>query len=102
MSELVHIPTRKYRSAIPDAHRASLDTRILWMWNQRFGTIQTIWQATRAGGDVLDHTAATLFLQAIMANDLDSISLILQRIEGGSITDDEQLERTSAPTAMRV
>lgn len=84
------VPIRKYRSQIPDSHRQSLDTRIMWLWNQRFGTVQMIWKDTP---DLLDKTAATLFLQAIMGADLDSIEQIFQRIEGGAITDDELLER---------
>lgn len=75
---------RKFRKQIPDAHRLSLDTRIQWLWHQRFGTIQMIWKESN---DVLDHTAATLFLQAIMAKDLDSISQIFNRLEGGSVED---------------
>lgn len=86
------VTTRKYRSRIPESHRVSLDTRILWLWNQRFGTVQTVWQASQ-NGDVLDHTAATLILQAIMAKDLESIVLIFQRIEGGAILDEQVAER---------
>jgi hypothetical protein len=82
--------TRKFRKTIPAAHRASLDTRINWLWNQRFGTVQMIWQSSP---DVLDVTAATLILQAIMAKDLDSITMIFNRIEGGSLEDSVQAER---------
>lgn len=92
--EVAKVKERKYRSSIPDAHRASLDTRILWCWNQRFGTIQTIWQQSP---DVLDNTAATLVLQAIFAKDLESISQIFSRIEGGALTDEELLERATPP-----
>lgn len=83
------VPLRKYRKGIPDAHRASLDTRLQWLWHQRFGTVQTVWKDSP---DVLDHTAATLFLQAIMGKDLESINQILQRIEGGPRMDTEVLE----------
>lgn len=82
---------RKYRSDIPEAWRASLDTRIQWLWNQRFGTVQTVWQQTK---DTLDKTAAMLILQAIMANDLDSISQIFQRLEGGALEDEALLDRS--------
>ena len=61
-SELVS--TRKFRSEIPELHRASLDTRLHWLWHQRFGTVQTIWQKSP---DVLDHTAATLILLGLPA-----------------------------------
>lgn len=92
MTELVHVPARKYRNSVPEAHQASLDTRLHWLWHQRFGTVQMIWKESK---DVLDHTAATLILQAIMAKDLDSINQLFQRLEGGSITDTEVLEQSS-------
>ena len=80
------VPVRKFRHRIPEAHQVSLDTRIVWLWNQRFGTIQTIWNNSP---DVLDHTAATMYLQAILAKDLESIEMIMQRIEGGAVYDTE-------------
>jgi hypothetical protein len=83
---------RKFRGRVPEDHRSSLDTRLLWMWHQRFGTVQTIWKDSP---DILDHTAATLILQAIMAKDLESIAQLFQRIEGGVISDEEQLDRGS-------
>lgn len=84
----------KFRSSVPAAHRASLDTRIQWMWNQRLGTIQTIWKASQeARGDILDFTAATLILQAAMGKDLDSIQQVFERLEGGALPDDKVLER---------
>lgn len=78
------VPVRKFRKEIPDTHRTSLDTRIVWLWHQRFGTVQMIWKDSP---DVLDHTAATLILQAIMGKDLDSIQQLFQRLEGGSLPD---------------
>lgn len=77
---------RKYRKRVPEAHRASIDTRIQWLWNQRFGTVQSVWQEST---DVLDKTAATLILQAIIAKDLDSIIQLFQRLEGGAVPDDQ-------------
>ena len=88
-AEVVPI-NRKFRGQIPDTHRASLDTRLLWLWNQRFGTVQTVWKDSP---DVLDHTAATLILKAIMAKDHDSIAQLFQRIEGGPVTDEDNLEK---------
>jgi hypothetical protein len=79
-----HVPTRKFRQGIPDIHRTTLDTRLVWLWNQRFGTVQTIWQNSN---DVLDKTACTLILQAIMGSDLESISQLFQRLEGGAMKD---------------
>lgn len=77
---------RKFRKQIPEVHRDSLDTRLQWLWHQKFGTVQTIWKESR---DVLDHTACTIFLQAIMARDLNSIELLFQRLEGGAVNDVE-------------
>lgn len=85
---------RKYRKQVPEAHRATLDTRLQWLWNQRFGTIQTIWKDSP---DVLDKTACTVILQALMAKDLNSIVLLLQRLEGGAITDEDRAERVDGP-----
>lgn len=84
----VVVPTRKYRKQVPDLWRTSLDTRIQWLWHQRFGTVQMVWKDSP---DILDHTAATLILQAIMAHDLDSIAQIFDRLEGGPMPDDVNL-----------
>lgn len=91
MSELVAV-VRKFRREVPEAHRGSLDTRIQWLWHQRFGTVQMIWKDSP---DVLDHTAATLILQAIMAKDLGSIEQMFQRLEGSSVGDTEQTQEES-------
>jgi hypothetical protein len=89
-SELV--PVRRFRGQIPDSHRVSLDTRIVWLWHQRFGTVQMVWKDSK---DVLDHTAATLILQAIMGKDLESIAQVFARLEGGALTDTDLLEAES-------
>lgn len=85
---------RKFRSRVPESHRGSLDTRLQWLWMQRFGTVQTIWMKSP---DVLDKTACTVILQALLAHDLRSINLLFQRLEGASISDREQLERSDPP-----
>ena len=85
---------RKFRRQIPEAHRDSLDTRLVWLWHQRFGTIQTIWKDSP---DVLDVTACTLILQAIMAKDLNSITLLFQRLEGGAVFDSQSAEEPDSP-----
>jgi hypothetical protein len=77
---------RRYRSEIPRAHAFSLDTRIQWLWNQRFGTIQTVWLHSP---DAFDKVAATMFLQAILGADLDSMKTIFQRLEGGAQSDED-------------
>ena len=81
---------RKFRKQIPEVQRKSLDTRLRWLWNQRFGTVQTVWQESR---DSLDKTAATLIPQCIMAKDLNSIELLFQRIEGGAEVDEAVLTK---------
>jgi hypothetical protein len=81
-----------FRKSIPKEHQQNLDTRIQWLWNQRFGTVQTI---AMESADLQDKTACTLFLQAIMGGDLDSIALILRRLEGGPQADEEVLERAT-------
>jgi len=82
MSDIV--PIHNYRTQVPEAHRSSLDTRLHWLWHQRFGTVQTVYSRSE---DILDVTAATLILQCIMAKDLRSIQQLFQRIEGGALPD---------------
>ena len=81
--ELVPTP-RRYRKQIPKEHKASMDTRLAWLWHQKFGTVQTIWQET---DDAQDKTACTLILQAIMVPDLNNIELLFNRLEGGPSQD---------------
>ena len=78
------VEQRKYRKQVPEAHRRSVDTRLLWLWRQRFGTVQTIWKDSP---DILDRTACTVFLQAVLGKDLDSIELLFKRLEGGAVDD---------------
>jgi len=85
----------RYRNQIPEEHRRSIDTRLAWLFNQRFGTVQMVWQQSR---DMLDHTAATLILQAVFAKDLDSINQIFTRIEGGPISDAALLDKDQSVT----
>lgn len=90
MTANLPVPTEyRYRSEVPREHKATMDTRLQWMWNQRLGTIQTIWQKSR---DVQDRTVADLILQAIWGSDLTSIELILSRLEGGPQSDEETLK----------
>lgn len=85
MSEEV-VPIKRFRTQVPADHRTSLDTRLLWLWHQRFGTVQTIYSQSP---DILDVTAATLLLQAIMGRDLKSIQQLFQRLEGSALADIE-------------
>jgi hypothetical protein len=86
----VPTPARKFRVKIPEAHKQSVDTRIRWLWHQRFGTVQMIYLETK---DVLDRTACTLILQAIIGKDLDSILQVFQRLEGGAVEDKVLLDQ---------
>lgn len=83
------VPSRRWKGEIPKEHRTSLDTRLRWLWNQRFGTVQTVYLDSP---DLLDRTAATLILQAIMGRDLRSIQQLFQRLEGGALHDSELTE----------
>jgi hypothetical protein len=84
MTEIVK--AHRFRSQVPEQHRESLDTRLLWLWHQRFGTVQTVYTSS---DDILDVTAATLILQAVMARDLKSIQQLYTRLEGGTLMDEE-------------
>ena len=83
MTDIVQAES-KFRSEVPRDHRSSLDTRLLWLWHQRFGTVQTVYTKSP---DLLDVTAATLILQCIMGRDLRSIQQLFQRLEGGPMMD---------------
>lgn len=83
MNEL-EVAAMKFRRAIPAAHKKSLDTRVVWLWHQRFGTVQTILLQSK---DLLDVTAATLIVQAIFGKDLTAIEQLITRLEGGALTD---------------
>ena len=39
----VPVERKKFRRQVPAEHRASIDTRLAWLWNQRFGTVQMVW-----------------------------------------------------------
>mgnify|MGYP003593916766 CR=1 FL=1 len=91
MTEVVLV--RKFRNQVPEDHRTSLDTRLLWLWHQRFGTVQTVYSNSP---DILDVTAATLILQAVMARDLKSIQQLFQRLEGSSVYDEEVRAQVAA------
>ena len=81
---------RRFRKEVPSKHRQTLDTRLMWLWNQRSGTVQAVWEGSP---DMLDHTAATMILQALFGKDLNSIALLIRRLEGGALTDDVIVEQ---------
>ena len=83
---------KRFRQSIPEEHKTSLDTRLQWLWNQRFGTVQTICMEST---DLLDNTACTLILQAIMGRDLESISMLFNRLEGGALSDEQLADSDS-------
>ena len=78
MSKEVQI--KRFRKEIPAKHKQSLDTRLQWLWNQRFGTVQQVYTNTT---DLLDRTAATMILQCVIGEDLESIRHLFYRLEGG-------------------
>lgn len=80
---------RKFRHEIPREHRSTLDTRLQWLWNQRFGTVQQVWKDSP---DADDKLAATIILQAIVGADLNNIQLLFKRLEGGSLPDDATID----------
>ena len=92
MSEVV-VVEKRFRQSIPEEHKTSLDTRLQWLWNQRFGTVQTICMEST---DLLDNTACTLILQAIMGRDLESISMLFNRLEGGALSDEQLADSDSS------
>jgi len=81
---ITRIPQHRWRNKVPNEYKGNLDERLQWMWHQKFGTVQTVYLES---DDLLDKTAATLVLQAIMGRDLRSIQQLFQRLEGGSVTD---------------
>lgn len=83
------LTNKKYRSTIPPEHLTSIDTKLRWLWNQRFGTLQKVWQETE---DAEIKAAATLLLNAAYIGDLASINIVLNRLEGGALTDQELLD----------
>ena len=87
--ELTVIRERRFRSEVPKNYQSSLDTRVQWLWAQRFGTVQAVWAGSK---DTLDRLAATIILQAILGKDLNNVVLLFKRLEGGAIFDTELLE----------
>lgn len=85
------VPVRKFRTEIPKRHRQSVDTRLQWLWNQRYGTVQKVWTSSP---DMDDRLAATLVLQALIGSDLNSVQLLFNRLEGGTQLDDELATQT--------
>ena len=87
-AEGVATTNRRFRGEIPAEHCGSADTKLRWLWNQRFGTVQSIWQNTTDGDT---KAACALVLNAAYVGNLASISLLLQRLEGGAKTDEDLL-----------
>ena len=79
---------------IPTEHRVTDDARLEWLWNQRIAVVQNIFMKTN---NIRDRMAATLVLTATMSASLPSIELLLKRLEGGAVSDQEVLEDDSLP-----
>jgi len=87
------VPTgRKLRTETPRDVKSSSDTRLEWMWDQRLAVVANIYYRSP---DILDRMAARLILDAIMAMNLASIELVLQRIEGAPVSDQTIVEGDS-------
>lgn len=86
---LDELSKKKYRSSVPPEHCTSIDTKLRWLWNQRFGTVQKIWQETT---DADTKAAATLLLNAAYVGDISAIHIVLNRLEGGVLTDEDLLD----------
>ena len=82
------------RSEVPDRHCDTDDSRLQWLWNQRLETVANVFYKTR---DVRTRMAASLMISATVAGDLGAIELLLRRLEGGAISDQEVLESDSMP-----
>lgn len=88
------VARKNYRSDIPEKHRATNDTRLVWLWNQRLVVVQMIFLRTK---NPLDKLACALVLQATLSSDLSSIELLLRRLEGGAVSDETMVEVESLP-----
>lgn len=94
MADPEKTPVKLYRSEIPTEHCKSNDTRLAWLWGQRLITVQSIFAQTK---DVETKMACSLVLTAAMIGDLGAIELLLQRLEGSPVSDEEVLSADSMP-----
>ena len=85
-------PQRKLRSEIPEEHRLTDDARLEWLWSQRLIVVHSIYNRTT---NVRDKMAAALVLGAAWQANLASIELLLKRLEGGAVPDQEVQEDDS-------
>lgn len=88
------VSTKRVYRNIPEKHRVSDDSRIQWLWNQRFEVVQTIFSFT---DNVRDRMAATLVLSATLSAHLPAIELVLRRLEGGAVPDQVVQEEEALP-----
>ena len=91
--EVVHVPNRRAMLRnIPQEHRATDDTRLEWLWNQRIIVVQNIYTHT---DNARDKMAASLVLTAAWSANLPSIEMLLRRLEGGAVGDEVLMEDES-------
>ncbi|AZV01816.1 hypothetical protein SEA_UNPHAZED_54 [Microbacterium phage Unphazed] len=83
---------RRMPSNIPEDHRTTDDTRIMWLWNQRLIVVQNIYLKT---SNIRDRMACALVLGAAYQANLASIELVFKRLEGGSQEDTKVVEDDS-------
>lgn len=87
------VKQQRFRSEIPRKHKASLDTRIAWLWRNRWGTVEAVYQDSR---DPVDRMVAQIFIQAVVYKDIESIRLIFNRLAGAPLDDAELRERVAS------
>lgn len=80
---------RRLLHNIPEEHRSSDDSRLMWLWNQRIIVVQSIYSRT---DNIRDRMAASIVLSAAWTANLPSIELLLRRLEGGAMSDTEVVE----------
>jgi hypothetical protein len=86
------VPIRRPRTQTPKSVKDSTDTRMEWLWDQRLEVVGTIYLRSP---DLLDVMAARTVLDATLSANLSSIELLLQRIEGGAVSDQTIVEGDS-------
>ena len=67
-------PARRWRSEVPKEHATSLDTRLRWLWNQRFGTVHVIDVSRAVGVVIMSRARALMASMAAMLPRASSIS----------------------------
>ena len=86
------VRARRLMHNIPDEHRGTDDQRLEWLWMQRIINVQSIYTHTN---NARDKMACSLVLAAAWSANLGSIEMLLRRLEGGPVLDEQVLEDES-------